>query len=115
MKEQYPGFDLQRELQNPAFVRLTAPGVGVSVEEAYCAIHSRQLREAAAAASVQQISNAIRAGAMRPEENGTVTAPAVTAFDYKNASAQQREALRRAIRAAGARGEKIYPGQEKMI
>ena len=112
MMEKYPDFDLQRELQNPAFVRLTAPRMGVSVEDAYHTIHRRRLERDAAERSARQISNAIRSGALRPEENGTsAAAPTVTAFDYRSASRQQREALKQAIRLASARGEKLYPGE----
>ena len=99
-----PDFDLGRELENPAFVRLTAPNVGISLEDAYYTVH-RQEQEAKTAA---QIANAIRAGALRPEENG-VGAPAMTVFDYRNASREQRNALKKQIRLAAAKGEKIYP------
>lgn len=107
LKAQVPDFDLAREMENPSFLRLTAPNVGLSVEDAYFALHRRQLQDQTAL----QISNAIRSGAMRPEENGMAShGPAVTSFDYRNASREQRAALKQAIRAAGARGEKIYPG-----
>ena len=113
MKKTFPGFDLARELQNPAFVRLTAPGA-VSVEDAYYAVHRKQLQGAAmqvaARKTAQKLSNAIMAGSRRPQENGTAAqAPSVTAFDYRNASRQQREELKKAIRTAGAKGEKLYP------
>jgi hypothetical protein len=35
----------------------------------------------------------------------------VSTFDYRNASREQREALKQRIRQAAARGEKLYPGQ----
>ena len=115
LREQFPDFNLSRELENPLFLRLTAPGVGVSLEDAFYTVHRRQLQQAAvevtAQRTAQSITNAIRSGAQRPLENGTGShAPAVTAFDYRNATRQQREALKKAIRAAGARGEKLYPG-----
>lgn len=115
LKQRYPGFDLQKELQDPTFVRLTAPNVGISLEDAYYTVHRKGIEAAALQVAAQQtaqrISNAIRSGTMRPTENGsTANAPSVTAFDYRNASRQQREALKNRIRLAGARGEKIYPG-----
>lgn len=115
LQQKYPGFDLQQELKNPAFARLTAPNVGISVEDAYYTVHRKGIEAAAmqvaAQKTAQQISNAIRAGGIRPVENGTNgSAPSVTAFDYRNASRSQREALKTRIRQAGARGEKIYPG-----
>ena len=113
--ERYPGFDLQREMENPKFRKLTAPGMGVSVEEAYYLVHRREIEEAALQVAAQRtalrISHAIRAGGTRPEENGTsAQGPSVSAFDYRAASREQREALKARIRSAGARGEKIYPG-----
>ena len=116
LKQKYPNFDLQTELRNPTFARMTAPGVGLSVEDAYYTIHRKEIEQAALQATAQktaqQISNAVRSGTMRPEENGTAShAPSVTSFDYRHASKEQREALKQRIRMAGARGEKIYPGQ----
>ena len=112
LKQKIPGFDLQTELQNPSFVRLTAPGVGFSVEEAYGMVHRKEIQQAVAQVTAQQMANAIQAGAARPDENGTASnAPSVAVFDYKNASKEQRAALKSAIRAAAARGEKLYPGR----
>ena len=116
LKQKYPNFDLQAELKNPVFARMTAPGVGLSVEDAYYSVHRREIEEAAmqvtAQRTAQQIANAIQSGTNRPEENGTSShAPSVTTFNYRNASREQREALKRAIREAGARGEKLYPGR----
>ena len=89
--------------------------VGISLEDAYFTVHRKQIQAAALQVTAQQtaqrISNAIASGSMRPRENGTADrAPSVTAFDYRNASRQQREALKSRIRQAGARGEKLYPG-----
>lgn len=115
MKKTFPGFDLMTEMKNPAFVRMTAPNVGISVEDAYYAVHRNEIQTAsmqvAAQRTAQKISNSIQAGRSRPSENGTTgQAPSVTTFDYRNASKEQREELKRQIRAAAARGEKLYPG-----
>ena len=111
MKRTFPGFDLQKELKNPAFARMTAPGVGVSLEDAYFAVHRAELQAAAmqvtAQKTAQKISNAIVSGSHRPSENGTSgQAPSVATFDYRAMSQAQRKALKDRIRA----GEKIYPG-----
>lgn len=116
MKKVFPNFDLRAELQNPAFARMTSPNVGISVEDAYYAIHRNEIQTAAmqvtAQKTAQKISNAIQAGNRRPDESGTSSqAPSVTTFDYRNASRDQREALKKRIRDAAARGEKLYPGQ----
>lgn len=115
MKATFPNFDLATELRNPAFARMTAPNVGISVEDAYYAVHRKEIQAAAMQVTQQQtatkMANAIRSGS-RPVENGTSSqAPSVTSFDYRTASRDQREALKKRIRDAAARGEKIYPGQ----
>lgn len=116
LKAIFPAFDLRTELQNPAFARMTAPSVGISVEDAYYAVHRREIQQATAQATAQntakQISNAIQAGSRRPVEAGTsAQAPSSTEFNYRTATAEQRDALRKAIRAAAASGKKLYPGE----
>ena len=116
LKKVFPNFDLRKELQNPVFARMTSPNVGVSVEDAYHAVHRREIDAARsqviAQQTVQQISNSIQAGSRRPDENGTSGQSAsVTTFDYSKASKAQRDALKREIYAAKARGEKLYPGR----
>ena len=112
MKKVFPNFDLRKELQNPAFARMTSPNVGISVEDAYYAVHRNEIQAAsmqvAAQKTAQKISNAIASGSRRPDENGTSgQAPSVTTFDYRNMSPEQRKLLKDRIRS----GEKIYPGQ----
>lgn len=116
MKKVFPDFDLSRELENPAFLRMTSPGVGLSVEDAYYAVHRKEIQTAAmqqtARQTAEQMANAIRSGQRRPTEHGTsAQAPSVTTFDYAHASKEQREALKQRIRDAAAHGKKLYPGQ----
>ena len=116
LKKVFPNFDLRKELQNPAFVRMTHPNVGVSVADAYYAIHRNEIQAASmqvtAQKTAQKISNAIQAGSRRPDENGVSgQAASVTTFDYSKASPEQRAELKRQIREAAARGEKLYPGR----
>ena len=117
LKGIFPDFDLRKELQNPAFARMTAPGKGImSVEDAYRAVHRNEIDAAAsriiAQKTAEKISNAIQSGSRRPDESGASSqAPSVSTFDYRNASRDQREALKKRIRDAAARGEKLYPGQ----
>ena len=116
LKKMFPKFDLRTELQNPVFARMTAPGTGImSVEDAYRAVHRKEIEAAQsqviAQRTAEKISNSIQAGSRRPDENGTSGQSAsVTTFDYSRASKEQREALKREIYAAKARGEKLYPG-----
>lgn len=116
MQKIVPNFDLQTELKNPAFLRMTSPNVGISVRDAYYAVHHDEMQTAAmqatAKATAQKISNNIQAGQRRPDENGiSGQAPSATTFDYSKASPEQREAFKKDLRARMARGEKVYPGQ----
>lgn len=112
MKKVFPNFDLRKELQDPRFARMTSPNVGLSVEDAYYAIHRKEIQEAAmqvtAQKTAEKISNAIQAGSRRPSESGTSgQAASVTTFDYRSMSPEDRKAFKDRIRS----GEKIYPGQ----
>ena len=116
LKRIFPNFDLRTELQNPAFARMTHPNVGISVEDAYHAVHRKEIEAAGMRASAQitaqKISNSIQAGSRRPNESGVSSqAPSVNTFDYSRASREQREAFKRDLRARMARGEKVYPGK----
>ena len=116
MKKVFPNFDLRKEMQNPAFARMLAPDMPITVEQAYNAVHYKELQAAAmqvtAQKTAQKIANDIQAGNRRPNENGTSgQAPSVTTFDYSKASKEQREAFKRELNAAWARGEKRYPGR----
>lgn len=112
LKKVFPNFDLRQELQNPAFARMTSPNVGVSVEDAYYAVHRKELQTAAmqvaAQRATEKVTNAVQSGSHRPKESGiSGQAPSVTSFDYRSMSKQDREALKKRIRS----GERIYPGQ----
>lgn len=116
MKAAFPGFNLREEMKNPVFARMVAPGSNVPVRNAYYAVHHDEMQTAAmqvtAQKTAEKISKSIQSGAKRPGENGTsAQAASVTTFDYKKASKAQRDALKREILAAGARGEKLYPGK----
>lgn len=115
LKRVFPGFDLRTELRNPVFARMTSPGVGISVEDAYHALHRRQIQAAAmrlsAQATAQQIANDIRSGGRRPQENGVSgQASSVTTFDYSKATPEQRKAMKAYIRSEAANGRMVYPG-----
>ena len=114
LKATFPKFDLRAELQNPAFARLVDPKVGLSVEDAYHTVHRKEIQAAqmqyAAQKTAENMSNAIQSGQRRPDEAGSSSqAPSVSTFDYRNASSEQRQALKDRIRQAAARGEKVYP------
>lgn len=116
LKQTFPSFDLAAELRNPVFARMTSPNIGLSVEDAYYAIHRKEIQTAAmqvtAQRTAEQMANSIRSGQQRPVEAGaSAQAPSTTTFDYAHASKEQRDALKRRIREAAAQGKKLYPGQ----
>lgn len=116
LKAQFPGFDLQTELQNPVFERMTRPDSGLTVEDAYYAVHRKDIQQAQAqviaSQTAQAVSNAVRSNSRRPDESGIGgQAPSVATFDYRKASKAERDAIKNRIRAAAARGEKVYPGR----
>lgn len=115
LKKIFPGFDLRKELQNPVFVRMTSPGVGLSVEDAYYAIHRKEIEAAAMKATQRQtaekMSRSIQSGMNRPAENGTRgQAPSATTFDITKASKAERDKYRTWVKAELAAGRKPRPG-----
>lgn len=114
LKATFPGFDLRAELANPQFARLVDPKIGMSVEDAYHAVHRKEIQAAqmqyAAQKTAENMSNAIQAGQKRPDEAGSTSqAPSVSTFDYSKASKEQREAFKKSLRESWARGEKVRP------
>ena len=112
LKAKFPGFDLRAELQNPVFARMTAPDSGLTVEDAYYAVHRAEIQSAQAKViadqTAKQMANSIRSNAARPDESGSHQGSSTVSFDYSKASRQQREELKRRIRS----GERILPGRE---
>ncbi len=113
-KKMFPNFDLETELKNPTFARMTAPGVNLSIEDAYFAVHRKELQRAAMETAAKKtaagISNSIQSQQRRPNENGTsAKAPSAMSFNYRNATPQQRAAVKQQIRAAAQEGRTLYP------
>lgn len=71
-KEKFPEFDLQKEINNPDFVRLASSGV--PLEHAYKVVHFDELQNRTAQTVASQTENAvtanIKAKGSRPAENG---------------------------------------------
>ena len=102
------GFDLREALKDPAFVRLTAPGVGVSVEDAWYALHRRESMRRDEQAGRQRLAQAVAAACRRPKEGGG-GASALIAADYRSLSRSEQLRVKKRIAEAASRGEKIYP------
>ena len=96
LKKLFPDFDLQRELQNPRFMQLTSPEVGMSVDDAFYSLHHNEIMEKQAEAIARRAkadaAAAIRSG-VRPRENGGSAMAAVSSTpDLKHMTREQRAA-----------------------
>lgn len=113
LKKVFPNFDLGTELKNPVFLRWTSKDFGMSVRDAYYALHREEIQQAEAAALAQKMqeamANNVMAGQSRPAERGGKQAASVSDLPPARMTAQQRAELKRQIRIADANGEKIYP------
>lgn len=106
VKEKYPEFDLETEMENPTFAKLVANGI--SPMNAYQSLHYEDIQqrifEQAAQKTTEKISNAVQSNLNRPAENGINSAPASeTKLSPRNLTKQQRDDIRRRV----ARGERI--------
>ena len=83
LKQKYPSFNMEEEMRDARFRRMTMPGGGLNLEQAYTAIHHEEILKAAQEAAVRQaaqaLSNSIQSGKNLPAENGSVQRGAVEA------------------------------------
>lgn len=83
LEELVPGFSLDAAMQDPEFVRRTAPGIDVPADEAYVGMHYREIMrqqaETIARLSKKQAAASVAAGGSRPRENGSAAAAPVSA------------------------------------
>lgn len=105
LKKQFPNFDLQKELENPAFFRMTQPGVGLPVEDAYFAIHRKELAPQMLAYGMQraktQMGQTLQAQQKRPQEGAMRQqgqAAEVMKLDPARMTRQERERIKQEIR-----------------
>lgn len=105
LRKVFPDFDLRTELANPAFRRMTSPDVGLTVEQAYYAVHHAEMAPQAMAAGIQraqkQISQSIMANRARPVEGAMQGNPAAADIHVspRNMTREERQALKdRAMR-----------------
>lgn len=107
LKKTFPNFSLDEELKDPRFVRMTAPGGGWSLEDAFYAVHRKEIQAASAQVvaqrTAQSISQSIQAGQMRPQERRN-TQTTVNDFN-KMSHADIKEKIAMAKRS----GKKFYP------
>lgn len=112
LRAEFPDFSLDKALRDPAFLRLTAPGMGVSARRAWLALHPEAVAEKAGALAAREsralLGRALAAGAARPREGGG-SGGALLRADYRNLSRPEQQRLKQRILEAAAWGEKLYP------
>lgn len=96
LKQLFPDFDLNKELQNPVFLQRTSPEGGMSVEDAFYSIHHDQVMqqqaEAIARKAKADVAASIRTG-RHPRENGSSGSAVVSATpNLKQMTKEQRRA-----------------------
>lgn len=106
MRQVYPQFDLQSELENEQFLQLMRSGI--DMRTAYEVIHKDEIIPAAmqfaAKTAERKVVNKIRANGSRPMENGVQDQSAsLVKTDVSQLSKADREEIDRRV----ARGEKI--------
>lgn len=111
LKASMPGFDLNKEAENPTFMNLLRAGFGV--KNAYEAVHHAEIvaaeRQAAFTQAQQQTVAQIRAGNSRPAELGSTQTPAAAP------NPQMTPQVRERIRADLSRGIKVDPRKYGII
>ena len=110
LKESFPEFSLEREMEDPEFLRLTAPHTGLTLADAYYALHREEIGAMAARRSLEALTRAVSYGGARPREiAGNMAASSMTA-DPRSMSRDEREALKKRIYEAKAQGVKLPYG-----
>ncbi len=114
LRKVFPDFDLRAELQNPEFMRLTSPNVGVSVEDAFYTLHGKEIAAESMKAGMeraqQQLGQTIRAQGMRPIEgaaHGQGQPAAQAPMDFNHMTRKEREAFRSQVKS----GKVVIPGR----
>lgn len=103
LRKEFPDFDLMAEIRgNERFARMTSPQVGISVRDAYYAIHGaeiqRQSMQYAAQQATRNVAASVQAGASRPTENGLKGGQGANmAVDVAHMTREQREAIRKRV------------------
>ncbi len=104
LKREFPDFDLNAEAQNAAFVRMTGPGGGLTLRQAYMALHGDELMRRniaqTEATTKRAMSQAIQAGSIRPQENSlTQTGGGAPQRDPRSYTRAERAEIRRRVMA----------------
>ena len=104
LKKTFPGFDLHQEMENEVFRRLTMPGSGVSLEDAYYTIHRKELGPQIMAYGMnrarEQMGQTLQAQRARPAEGAMRSQGQVAAdmkVDFSKLTRKERDEYRRQV------------------
>lgn len=111
LRQSVPDFDLERELEDPGFVRMTAPHSGVSLADAYYARHRAERERETARKSLEAVSRSIRSAGVRPRELRETGTGDRFALNPAAMSKEEREALKKRILEAKAQGRRLSVGE----
>lgn len=105
VQQSYPDFNLEAEMQNPAFQAMLR--AGASIQNAYEATHIEDIKASLARQTAKntekQVTDNIRKKGMRPQEVGGAQSGVPLNSDLKNSTAKQRAEWA----ARAERGEQI--------
>lgn len=106
LRKTFPNFDLRQEMENPTFLRLTHPSVGLSVEDAFYAVHRQELEPQFMAygikAAREKMGQTIQAQRARPAEGAMgskVQQAGEVMVDFSKMSRPERDEYRRKVHA----------------
>lgn len=112
LKQTFPDFDLRTEMENETFRRLTMPGSGVSLEDAYYTIHRKELGPQIMAYGMnrarEQMGQTLQAQRSRPVEGAMRSQGQLAAdmkVDFSRMSRRERDEYRRRVHAGLAKGD----------
>ena len=111
LRRSVPDFDLQREMEDPEFVRMTAPHSGVSLADAYFARHRAELQRDTARRSLEAVTRSLQSAGARPRELRETGQGGRFTLDPRSMSREEREALKKRILEAKAQGRKLGVGE----
>lgn len=102
IKNFYPRFDLETELQNEQFLRLL--GAGIDMRTSYETIHHDDILTGAMSYTAKEVArrqaDAIKAGTLRPVENGiSARAPVTVKRDPNSLTAADMREIAKRVRA----------------
>lgn len=110
LKKVYPNIDFFAEMNNEQFRTWTSPAVGMSFEQAYMAIHGKELQTQAVAYGMnrtrEQLAQTIQAQKARPSEGAmsgkSQAAAAEPKLNPANMTKQERKRFKDYVKAHGA-------------